>query len=201
MLWQLHSFPPCTHHVFLSHCREDRRRLVVPLAARLRQLQILPWIDLHDYTHGRTTFTALRDGILRSRHTIFLVTPSLLAQARGWTTIELAWANSLQENLVEPGGVLQNIMLPLFFCSPKHPGVPACVWECMRDRAIFCPPKTANRVRWAAREIHEFLVREAALGLEVDAMLEQDSRLRKRLKKRAGLIDRVTARYPTPAPA
>lgn len=200
MLWQLHSFPPCTHHVFLSHCREDRRRLVLPLFKALRLMQILPWLDLHDYAHGRTTFAALRDGILQSRHTVFLVTPDMLAQPRGWTTVELAWAHSLQENLSEPGGALQNVLLPLFFVSPKHMGIRASVWECMRDRAVFCPPRKSDRVQWAAQEIHAFLQHEAAFGLNVETMIQQDRTFRGRLKKRAGLIERVTAQYPTPAP-
>ena len=29
--WRVQSLPRCTHHVFLSHCAEDRVRLVQPV--------------------------------------------------------------------------------------------------------------------------------------------------------------------------
>ena len=199
MLWQIHSFLACTHHVFLSHCREDRRTLVLPLDKALREVGVIPWLDLHDYPHGRSSFAALRDGILQSRHTVFLVTSRMLAQPRGWTTIELAWTALLQENFQEPGGVLQNVMLPLFFLSPAEKALPRSVWQTVRDRAVF-QPKRGDRVNWAVRQSRAFLEREAIQGLNVAAALDQDSHFRSRLASRPGLIDRVSARHPTPAP-
>ncbi len=54
MLWQIQSFPSCTHHVFLSHCREDREWLVFPLEEELRRRGVIPWLDRHEYPYGRT---------------------------------------------------------------------------------------------------------------------------------------------------
>jgi len=68
MLWQLRSFPACTHHVFLSHCSEDRASLVMPLYEALQAQGIIPWLDLHDYPYGSRSFEALRNGVLWSRH-------------------------------------------------------------------------------------------------------------------------------------
>jgi len=201
MLWQLRFFPACTHHVFLSHCREDREWLVFPLFESLQQQQIIPWLDRHDYPYGRNSFGALREGILKSRHTVFLVTSAMLAQPRGWGIIELAWADLLQENLRETGGVLQNVILPLFFLSPDDELLLRSAWQPIRDRAAFHTPHSGPPVDWAVRQICGFLAREANRGVDNFAWLQQDSRARDRLNERQGLVDRVIALYPTPAPA
>ena len=114
MFWQIQSFPACTHYVFLSHCGEDREWLVLPLYERLQSLGIVPWLDRHDYPFGRTSLEALRDGVLKSGR-IILVTKAMLEQSRGWSVVELAWAELLQDNLREAGAALQNVSLPLFF--------------------------------------------------------------------------------------
>ena len=201
MLWQLRFFPACTHHVFLSHCREDRDWLVFPLFEALQRQQIIPWLDRHDYPYGRNSFGALRDGILKSRHTVFLVTRAMLAQPRGWGIIELAWADLLQEDLREPGGVLQHVILPLFFLSQDDELLLRSAWQPIRDRAVFHTPQNGAPLDWAVRQIRGFLAREADHGVDNLAWLQQDSRACARLGKRQGLVDRVIARYPTPAPA
>lgn len=200
MLWQLQFFPACTHHVFLSHCHEDREWLVIPLYEALRQEAIIPWLDRHDYPYGRTSFAALRDSVLKCRHTVFLVTRGMLAQPRGWGIVELAWADLLQENLHEPGGVLQTIILPLFFLPQDDEQLPRSVWQSVRDRAAFHRPEDGDAVTWAVRQIGEFIGREAEQGLDNVTWLQQDSHAHARLQARPGLIDRVIARYPTPAP-
>jgi hypothetical protein len=201
MFWQIQFFPACTHHLFLSHCREDRDRLVFPLYQALQREQVIPWLDRHEYPYGRTSFGALRDGILKSRHTVFLVTRGMLAQARGWGIVELAWADLLQENLHEPGGSLQNVILPLFFVPQTDEQLLRSVWQSIRDRAVFHTPEDGDPVAWAVREIRAFLAREAELGVDILAWLQQDSNARARVESRQGFFDRVIARYPTPAPA
>ena len=90
MLWTIRHFPPCSHHVFLSHSREDRADLVDPIYLQLREQRIVPWLDRHDYAYGRDSRIALQDGILRSRHVVFLITLNLLNSPRGWCALELA---------------------------------------------------------------------------------------------------------------
>ncbi len=200
MLWQLQFFPVCTHHVFLSHSREDRDWLVFPLCEALRKEAIIPWLDRHDYPYGRASFAALRDGVLKCRHSVFLVTQATLTQSRGWGIVELAWADLLQENLREAGAALQNVILPLFFLPQNDERLPRSAWQSIRDRASFHRPEDGDAVRWAVRQVRGFLEREAKLGLDIATWLEQDSRAHTRLGARQGLVDRITARYPTPAP-
>lgn len=88
--WAIGTFPECRYHVFLSHCQEDRERLVFPLRDSLQRIQRIPWMDCHDYPKGRPPFAALRDSLLECRHVVFLITESMLDQPRGWTMIESA---------------------------------------------------------------------------------------------------------------
>ncbi|MFW6162543.1 MAG: toll/interleukin-1 receptor domain-containing protein [Planctomycetota bacterium] len=198
MPWRLQFFPVCTHHVFLSHCREDRDSLVVPLYETLQKRGGLPWLDRHDYPYGRRSYEALRDGVLRCRHTVFLVTRAMLTQPRGWTILELAWADLLQENLREPGGELQAVAFPLFFVGRDSEGLLRSAWLPVRDRGVFCPPKSSDRVAWAAERVVAFLRQGEARGVDIASWLEQDSRARSRLSARPGILDRITCRNPTP---
>jgi hypothetical protein len=199
MFWQIQFFPPCTHHIFLSHCREDREWLVLPLYERLQSLGIVPWLDRHDYPYGRASFEALRDGVLKSRHVVFLVTKAMLAQSRGWSIVELAWAELLQDNLRDAGAVLQNISLPLFFLEQGSEQLLRTVWQSVRDRAAFhLPPE--DPIGWASRQIAAFVSREERRALDIVLGFQQDLLTSARLQSRAGLIDRVTAQYPLPNP-
>lgn len=120
----------------------------------------------------------------------------MLQQPRGWSFIELAWAELLQDNLQEPGGVLQTVSLPLFFVARQDSRLPQCAWFPMIDRARFHLPADGDPVHWASRQIEAFVMREAQQGLENVIWLDGDTRSRKRLKKRAGLIERITAIHP-----
>lgn len=193
-------FPPCAHHVFLSHCAEDRERLVLPLYSTLRSQRFRPWIDRHDYPYGRTSFAALRDEILKCRHTVFLVTEAMLAQPRGWCVIELAWADVLQENLPTTSGVLQNIILPLFFVPQGHALLPRTVWQSVRDRGVFHRSEDGDEVAWAAQQIIRFIGREEDRGRDCSAWLRADKDSRERINARPGLARRIRALDPAPLP-
>jgi hypothetical protein len=201
MLWQIQFYPFCTHHIFLSHCREDRERVVFPLCDLLEDQHFIVWLDQHDYPYGRPSFQALRDGILKSRHVVFLITEAMLEQPRGWSMVESAWAELLQENLREPGGVLQTVSLPLIFVAPDDPRLRRSAWFPIADRAVFHQAADGDAVTWAARQIEDFIMREAQRGLDNVAWLEQDTRSRARLRKRQGLIERITAIHPVPLSA
>jgi len=41
--WRVKSLPRCTHHAFLSHCAEDRTRLVQPV---FRELNKKKYVEL-----------------------------------------------------------------------------------------------------------------------------------------------------------
>ena len=97
--WKIRHLPRCTHHVFLSHCAEDRGRLVLPVYNALKDSQYSPWLDQHHYPRGRDPFAALREKIIHCRHVVYFVTAKFLAQGRGWNSTERAYSNLLQKNL------------------------------------------------------------------------------------------------------
>jgi hypothetical protein len=196
MLWQVQSFPPCTYHVFLSHCREDRDALAIPLHEALERRGITTWLDRHDYPYGRASFEALRGSILDCRHTVFLVTEAMVRQPRGWSIVELAWAQLLQENLLQPGGELQAVSLPLFFLDPTAEPLLRSAWRVLRDRGAFHRAVDGDRMIWALQQICQFVRREEIRGLRFAAWLEQEPKARPRFEKPQGLIERITCRQP-----
>ena len=134
MFWTVASFPRCTHHIFLSHCAEDRKALTYPVYQALWQRGIVSWLDRHDYPYGRNSRSALRDSILHSRHTAFLITDAMLSSPRGWCVQELAWSELLQDNFHYSGGDLVNLILPLYFVEQSDNRLPRSVWQALRDR-------------------------------------------------------------------
>jgi len=196
MLWRIEWFPLCEWHVFLSHCQEDRDTLVLPLCRELQSRHVVPWLDRHDYPYGRTSFEALRDSVLKCRHCVFLITRAMLAQPRGWSVVELAWADLLQANLHGPGGALQNVALPLFFVEPTNGMVPRSAWRTLSDRGAFHKDGDGDPVTWARDRILEFILREQRRGQDLAKGLEGYRRERSRLGLRRGLLDRITCRHP-----
>ena len=197
MLWQLASFPTCRYHVFLSHCQEDRDCLVGPVHERLAGAKIKSFLDIEDYYYGRDSRTALRDGILNSRHSVFFVTDAMLNSARGWCVIELAFAELLETNLHYRGGKLANFILPLFSISQADPRLPRSVWQLVRDRGrFFDPVSDGDLVEWCQREIRDFLVRERQVCKNVAQLALNDQSLTAELRKTTCLFDRVTKFQP-----
>lgn len=191
MFWRIQSFPPCRYHVFLSHAREDHDSLVRPVYDALTGGSVVPWLDREDYYYGRDSRTALRDGILRSRHVVFFVTPAVLASGRGWCAFELAYAEVMQSSFVTAGGMLANVVLPLFFLPQDDPALPRSVWQATRDRGRFYDAGSADPVTWAYTEITRFLRDEQQLADEVLAVAGRDKIFRKQLLTTPGLWERV----------
>jgi hypothetical protein len=125
----------------------------------------------------------------------------MLEQPRGWSAVELAWTELLQENLREPGGTLQTVSLPLIFVAPDDSRLLRSAWLPLRDRSVFYQPEQGDAVAWAARQIEQFIMREAQHGLDNAAWLDQDSPSRDRLGSRPGLIERISAINPVPLSA
>lgn len=196
MLWQLTGFPRCAHHIFLSHCAEDRDTIVSPVHQRLLVNGVLPWLDQEDYYYGRDSRTALRDGILASRHVVFFITDAVLSTARGWCVFELAFAELLELTLQVSGGKLANVILPLFLVPQSDERLPRSVWQAVRDRGRFHQPADGDPVEWCHNEVRGFLLREQALSREVSQFARQDSKLADGLHRTPGLFDRVTRFHP-----
>jgi len=134
MLWQIRSFPKCDYHVFLSHSQEDRDPLVEPTRIKLAARNVVTWFDQQDYYYGRPSRAALRDGILKSRHTVHFITDAMLGSSRGWCVMELSLVELLQGNLQVRGGQLAHPMLPLFFVSQDDRRLARSVWQDLRDQ-------------------------------------------------------------------
>lgn len=201
MFWTTDFFPRCEHHVFLSHCAEDRTELVHPVYESLRERGIWAWLDRHDYPYGRGSRAALRDAIIGCRHVVFLVTDAMLTQARGWCVQELAWTELLQDNLLQAGGpTLQNVFLPLYFVEPSDTRLPRSVWQAVRDKGVFSQSGVA-RPAWAAGQIEAFLRREEVLAAELGRYARRNDAFRTSLRAKHGLFDRVTRFHPQPLPA
>lgn len=199
MFWQITSFPLCEHHIFLSHCSEDRTELVVPVRSELARRQIIPWLDQEDYHFGRDSRTALRDGLLRSRHIVFFVTPNMMAHTRGWCMMELAFSDLIQANLVYAGGPLLNYQLPLFYIDGVDTALPRTAWNALRDRGVVYPGDT-DIVAWSVEQIAAFLHREQDLALDLAKVVLPGQDIHSALSKRPGLVERVTNFDPSPIP-
>jgi hypothetical protein len=191
--WEISSFPKCQYHVFLSHCAEDRDWLVDPLYDRLSRLRIVAWFDRTHFGPGGDPHEKLRENILLSRHTVFLVTEGMLTQGRGWACVEKAYTGLLQENLRSRTTQLCRIELPLFFLPTSSVTFDRSVWSTVRSSGVYHGPGDGDPVEWAAAQVARFVYSETKRGRSLGADLEIDPTL---IDGRPGLIDRVCATYP-----
>jgi TIR domain len=197
MLWEIRSFPRCSHHCFLSHSAEDRATLVGPVRERLLQRETIGWFDQIDYNYGRSSREAIRNGILLSRHTVFFITDAMLNSPRGWCVMELTLAEMLQNNMTYRGGVLANVILPLFFVEMSDSRLPRSVWQSLRDSGRFCEQRnTSEKIDWATQEIQRFLSSETSIAAIWARSTRQDESLSSYMKGVSGLRDRVTRFQP-----
>src|SRR5260370_15745742 len=174
--WGIRHLPRCTHHVFLSHCAEDRDRLVQPVYNALENARYFPWFDKHHYPAGQGAFEALREGILHCRHVVYFVTAPFLAQGRGWNSIEHGYANLLQENLHFRSLELCHIQFPLFFLPHGHALLQRSAWWPLVHRVRRYPPGRVDSaaVTWATQEITAFIRQEERRGASLPEQIAND---------------------------
>ena len=166
--------------------------MVEPVHQAMEEQGVISWYDQNDYSYGRPSRAVLRDGILKSRHTVFFITTALLASPRGWCVIELALAEILQANLQTRGGQLANPILPLYFVEQGDERLPRSVWQDLRDLGRFAPSSSIpESINWAANEIVEFLKREQQLAKDWSSILRRDEELKATLKAIQGLSERA----------
>ena len=199
--WRIEHWPRCGFHAFLSHCAEDRERLVLPVQKLLRERDILSWVDWHHYPSGRDPSEALREELLRCRHVVFLITPAMLRQGRGWTAMENAYTGLVQQVLRFGGIEIAHVALPLFFVD-RSDGRPArSVWRTLVDRGVFYDSRSRAKPRmalWAAERITEFVLREQFWGQAVGERIEADAELRAAFSRDRNLFRRIIAAEPSP---
>jgi hypothetical protein len=217
--WRIEYWPSCEAHIFLSHCAEDRERLILPVYEELKCRHVIPWIDRHDYPAGRDAMEALREELLKCRHVIYFVTDAMLRQGRGWASAERAFAATIQQRLRYFDAEIAHIELPLIFVPVDDPVLQRSVWRGLADKAKCCPHpmprrgslgRTSSRsqqlqrwreehVQWAAATIESFVRQEERWAVEVGIRLEQDSRLRDEFRGDANLTRRILAQAPRPS--
>jgi hypothetical protein len=200
MFWQIATYPRCEYHVFLSHCAGDRQTIVYPVYEELMRRKVVPWLDREDYYYGRDSRTALRDGLLRSRHVVFFITLGMMDYRRGWCPMELAYSDLLQANLVHAGGPLLNFELPLFLLDRSNQELPRTAWSVLRDRGIFHHPSDGDPVTWCVDQIVAYLQREQQLALDMGKVIVPGQPVYNALSDRPGLLERVTHFDPGPIP-
>jgi len=202
--WNIEFWPQCSRYVFLSHCEEDRRRLVGPVHDALETRGCNTWIDERHYPVGRDAFETLRDKILECRHVVYFVTSSFLGQGRGWTGIERAYSALLHQNLRYGPSEISHVELPLFFLPPNHVQLARSAWGSVvgTGRGAFYRPGRVDggAVDWAIHEILRFIRQEEQYSAEIADRIDRDSRLREHVTSDLNLRDRILAMSPPPLP-
>ena len=200
--WKVRSIPRCTHHVFLSHCAEDRDRLALPVFQELQKARHSPWFDQHHYPAGQDVYEALREGIVRCRHVVYFVTAKFLAQGRGWNSVENAYSNLLQSSLHDRGVDLCHVQLPLLFLPKTHPTLLRSAWGPLTSRArSYAPARVdAGAVDWATREIVNFIRQEATRGKALAEQVQNDPGFGQLLREGPNLLRRIMCADPPPIP-
>jgi len=196
MFWSLPYFPACSHHVFLSHCREDADEIVLPVFNELKTKGIAPWIDRHDYLYGRTSIESLKDSILRSRHTVFFITEAMLTVARGWCVVEYTLSRMLQDTLIRSIS-FSHVILPIFFVDKNHPLIARSVWRDFVERGVFWNPAGVKEdlAKWATNEVAKFLLHEQKYAEEMRILIQQSPSIARYVDE-PGLFERVTSMQP-----
>lgn len=198
--WRVQHLPGCTHHVFLSHCAEDRVRLVQSVYNALENSKYSPWLDQHHYPRGQGAFEALREGIIRCRHVVYFVTAKFLSQGRGWNSIENAYSNLLQENLRFMSLELCHVQFPLFFVPRSNVILQRSAWGPLVQRGRFYPPGRVDggAVNWATQEIIAFIRQEEKRGVFLAIQVQNDPGCQSLLTNEPNLIRRVMCADPLP---
>lgn len=200
--WRIKHWPRCTHHVFLSHCAEDRQRLVVPVDQQLQAAACLGWIDLRNYPLGRDPLEVLREEVLLCRHTVYFVTASMLQQGRAWTGAEHAYAALIQRNLRYGSNDVCHVQLPLFFVPQGHLQLARSAYAAIRHFGVFYPPGRldAGAVAWATNQILSFVRQEQQWAVQIAANMQNDPKMRAYFQQDNNLERRVIAADPPPVP-
>ncbi|MGH7174615.1 MAG: toll/interleukin-1 receptor domain-containing protein [Gemmataceae bacterium] len=200
--WVIRHLPRCTHHVFLSHCAEDRDRLIVPVYEALEDRRYFPWLDKHHYPSGQAAFEALREGILHCRHVVYFVTARFLSQGRGWNSVENAYANLLQDNLHFQSLELCHVHLPLFFLPRDHVILHRSAWGTLlhRGRYYSSGRVDSGAAAWATEQIVAFIRQEENRGASLAEQIPNDPGYQRLLAAEPNLLRRIMCADPPSIP-
>lgn len=191
--WRITKWPRCEFHVFLSHCAEDRERIILPVMEQLAERGIIAWIDRHHYPLGTGGHEALREGLLKCRHIVYFITRAALKQGRGWMSVERAYGSLIQSQFVNPGCELSHIELPLIFVPPDDTCYLRSIWRSVHDKgkSVKKGSKVQTRVTWAVTQIERFLVQEQVRASHLVESLENDPDYQARFVAEPNILRRI----------
>jgi hypothetical protein len=199
--WTIDCWPTLGFDVFLSHCAEDRRRLVIPVFQQLRDLRLSPWLDQHHYPSSTDPFEALRDQLVRCRHVVYFITPNLLKQGRGWCAAERSYAELVQRHFQYAASTLWTYEIPLIFTHCDDERLRRSTWAPLLPKARWYALRSTPRMSkssWAVREIKAVLQQQHATISATEVQIAADSQLQGFLAGFPGLRERLTSRLPDP---
>lgn len=200
--WQISHWPKCEFHVFLSHCAEDRERFVIPLQKELERRQITAWLDRHHYPLGTSPHEALREGLLKCRHIIYLITRETLKQARGWVAVEKTFGEMIQSRFRHEEIELSHVELPLYFVREDDKVLVRSIWQSACEKGKFFDGTnvaTRKAIRWTATQIEAFVRQEELRGEQIAENLKHDPMLSARFSQEPNLLRRIAASDPNPS--
>lgn len=73
--------------VFISHAREDKTAVAMPLKAALVQQGLRVWVDEHELTVGDALIEKINDGLKNSRFGVVILSKTFFEKF--WTNTEL----------------------------------------------------------------------------------------------------------------
>lgn len=197
--WQISHWPKCEFHVFLSHCAEDRDRFVIPLRQELERRQILSWIDRHHFPSGTAAYEAIREGLLKCRHIVYLVTPETLKRARGWVAVEKTYGDLIQSRFRDQELELSHVELPLYFVPQDDVILSRSIWQTVREKGKFYADgkvATKRAVTWAADQIEAFVIQEERRGSTIADNITHDPEMWTKYGHDVNFLQRVAASDP-----
>lgn len=200
--WQISHWPKCEFHVFLSHCAEDREHFVIPLQKELERRQITSWLDRHHYPLGTSSHEALREGLLKCRHIIYLITRETLKQARGWVAVEKTYGEVIQSRFRHEELELSHVELPMYFVRRDDKVLVRSIWQSVGEKGQFYVGKnvaTRKAIRWTAGQIEEFVRREELRGEQIAEIVKHDPMLTAQFGHDPNLLRRIAASDPNPS--
>jgi hypothetical protein len=200
--WEISAWPGLAFHAFLSHCAEDRERLVMPVKNSLEDRRLLPWIDRDEYPLAQDPFRALRDQLILCRHVVYFITPAFLRQGRGWCSVERTYAEMIQRHFEYPTASLWTFELPLVFLPRSDESlrsIARSAWSPLLSRAVWFADRLdrrATRQNWAVSQITRIVRQQNREVRGLSDRLLLDSALGRQIDVSAGLLDRVTSLLP-----
>lgn len=202
--WTIERWPELGFHAFLSHCAENRDRLVMPVFQELQRRKLIPWFDRHHYPLATDPFGALRNNLLRCRHVIYFITPQLLRQGRGWCATERTLAELIHAHFRIRELQLWNFELPLLFVDRTDLQLQRSVYASAASLGVRCPhPLSQSKkcINWSVEQIQRLIEQQYVQTEVMTDSIRIDESLHSHIDSLTGLLRRVTTTAPDPIEA